>query len=158
MLWSLRCYVNYQMFWPPQPELRATHRKVPVAQQALTNSQMTVPYLQKSKTLFQKVRHKLLDVFRGLEMTGLKSKQTVDNNRKIKTKLNNSKKQNYLPFSRIGMISGNTLSPSFLTKSPSVLAATCLLSYEFEAKKSKNNFNRGIIRSSTALAVFSSSI
>ena len=32
------------------------------------------------------------------------------------------------PFSRIGMISGKTLSPSFLTMSPSVLAATCLLS------------------------------
>ena len=44
-------------------------------------------------------------------------------------------KANNLPFSRIGMISGNTLSPSFLTKSPSVRAATCLLSYEFEAKK-----------------------
>lgn len=29
------------------------------------------------------------------------------------------------PFSRIGMISGKTLSPNFLTRSPRVLAATC---------------------------------
>lgn len=32
------------------------------------------------------------------------------------------------PLSNIGMISGRTLSPSFLTKSPNVLAATCRLS------------------------------
>ena len=68
-------------------------------------------------------------------MIGLKCKQKVDK-KHTKKNLNNSKdKANNLPFSRIGMISGNTLSPSFLTKSPSVRAATCLLSYEFEAKK-----------------------